>query len=95
MKLTKPICFSYREYVELRDAYKQLLADNQKLMADNRELREELSSLQTPRVAFICDGRACDADCYAAYCHHTEDVEHAVNFTRSAGGYIEERSKDA
>lgn len=91
--LKKPICFSCREYVELREAYKQLLEDNQKLMADNRELREELS--RTPRVSYICDGRACDADCYTAYCHHTEDVEHAVNFTRSAGGYIEERSKDA
>lgn len=40
MILKKPICFSYREYVELRDAYKQLLEDNQKLAADNRKLRE-------------------------------------------------------
>ena len=44
--LKKPICFSYREYVELREAYKQLLADNQKLMADNRRLREKLANLE-------------------------------------------------
>jgi regulator of replication initiation timing len=46
MKLTKPICFSYREYVELRDAYKQLLADNQKLLVDNRKLREQITNLE-------------------------------------------------
>ena len=44
--LKKPICFSYREYVELREAYKQLLADNQKLMADNRRLREKVANLE-------------------------------------------------
>ena len=44
--LKKPICFSYREYVELREAYKALLADNQKLMADNRRLREKLANLE-------------------------------------------------
>ena len=44
--LKKPICFSYREYVELREAYKALLADNQKLMADNRRLREKLATLE-------------------------------------------------
>lgn len=46
MTLRKPICFSYREYVELREAYKSLLADNQKLMADNRKLREKLANLE-------------------------------------------------
>lgn len=44
--IKKPVCFSYREYVELREAYKQLLEDNQKLMADNRKLREKVTSLE-------------------------------------------------
>lgn len=44
--LKKPICFSYREYAELREAYKQLLEDNQKLMADNRALRERVTNLE-------------------------------------------------
>lgn len=90
MTLKKPICFSYREYVELREAYEQLLEDNQKLMADNRRLRAELSEQITPRVAFVCDGRACGKDCYSSFCHHTQDVEHAVNFTKFGDKYIEE-----
>jgi regulator of replication initiation timing len=44
--IKKPICFSYREYVELREAYKQLLEDNQQLMADNRRLREKLTNME-------------------------------------------------
>lgn len=31
-----------KKYQELRQAYKQLLEDNQKLMADNRDLRNQL-----------------------------------------------------
>lgn len=87
---TKPLVFNYKRYEELREAYKQLLEDNQKLMADNRRLRAELSEQITPRVAFVCDGRACDNDCWPSYCHHTEDVEHAANFTKIDGKYIEE-----
>lgn len=46
MSLKKPICFSYRQYVDLREAYRNLLADNQKLMADNRELRDRIANLE-------------------------------------------------
>lgn len=46
MTLKKPICFSYRQYVELREAYESLLADNQKLTADNRRLRKQLANLE-------------------------------------------------
>lgn len=31
-----------KRYQELRQAYKQLLEDNQKLMADNRDLRNQI-----------------------------------------------------
>lgn len=44
--LTKPICFNYKEYVELREAYESLLADNQKLAADNRRLRKIVANLE-------------------------------------------------
>lgn len=44
--MTKPLIFNYKRYEELRDAYKQLLADNQKLMADNRRLREKVANLE-------------------------------------------------
>lgn len=46
MSLKKPICFSYRQYVDLREAYRNLLADNQKLMADNRQLRDRIANLE-------------------------------------------------
>lgn len=71
MTLKKPICFSYREYVELLEAYKALLDDNQKLQSDNRELRDKLTNMEIkvrileedrPRVAYKCDGRACKDD---------------------------------
>lgn len=61
--LKKPICFSYREYVELREAYKQLLEDNQKLMADNRALREKLANLEIRcRIAEGDNGQDTTAD---------------------------------
>lgn len=40
--MVKPLVFSYRQYEELREAYKALLEDNQKLMADNKKLRTQL-----------------------------------------------------
>ena len=48
--LKKPICFNYGKYEELREAYKQILEDNQKLMADNRRLRDKVAKLET-----LCD----------------------------------------
>ena len=44
--LKKPICFSYRQYVDIREAYKALLADNQKLAADNKQLRDRIANLE-------------------------------------------------
>ena len=42
----KPIVFNYRQYEELREAYKALLKDNQKLMSDNKRLREKVANLE-------------------------------------------------
>lgn len=44
--MTKPLVFNYKDHEELRQAYKQLLEDNQTLMADNRELRKENAELK-------------------------------------------------
>lgn len=44
--IKKPICFSYRQYVELRDAYEKLLEDNKVLMDDNRNLRKKVTNLE-------------------------------------------------
>ena len=44
--MNKPKVFNYREYTELRDAYKALLEDNNKLMADNKQLRHDKANLE-------------------------------------------------
>lgn len=44
--MSKPLVFNYKEYEELRQAYKQLLSDNQALMADNRKLRAKVANLE-------------------------------------------------
>ena len=42
----KPPVFSYKQYTDLRDAYKALLEDNNKLMADNKQLRHDKANLE-------------------------------------------------
>ena len=44
--MTKPLVFNYKDHEELRQAYKALLEDNNKLMADNKRLRKENANLQ-------------------------------------------------
>ena len=36
-------------------------------------------TLEDANIAYICDGLSC-TDCPGEECHHTFDVEHAVNF---------------
>lgn len=63
MTLKKPICFSYKQYTDLREAYESLLADNQKLTADNRRLREKLANLEIRcRIAEGDNGQDTTAD---------------------------------
>ena len=38
--MTKPLVFNYKDYKDLKEAYKVLLEDNNKLIVDNRRLRE-------------------------------------------------------
>ena len=42
----KPLVFNYRKYEDLREAYRELLADNSKLAADNRRLRKKLANAE-------------------------------------------------
>ena len=44
-----------------------------------------------PKVAFICDGRACEADC--SECFRTTNVEHAEHFERLGDTYMEAEPK--
>ena len=33
-------------------------------------------------VAYLCDGNACENKCIKGLCHHTVQIEHAVNFEK-------------
>ena len=44
--MSKPLVFNYKEYEELRDAYKALLEENNQLKAENKRLRKENTNLQ-------------------------------------------------
>ena len=44
--MNKPLVFNYKEHEELKQAYKELLEDNNKLIADNKRLRKEKANLQ-------------------------------------------------
>lgn len=43
----------------------------------------------TAKVAYVCDGRACDGDCRE--CFRTTDISHAKHFELVGDAYIEKR----
>lgn len=53
MNMTKPTVFNYKNHEELRQAYKELLADNQQLIADNRKLRKEVTELKQLNDGYV------------------------------------------
>ena len=44
--MNKPLVFNYTKHKELKQAYKELLEDNNKLVADNRRLRDQIANLE-------------------------------------------------
>ena len=44
--MNKPLVFNYTKHKELKQAYKELLEDNNKLAADNRRLRDQIANLE-------------------------------------------------
>lgn len=42
------------------------------------QMATETLSADRPKIAYFCDGTACDGECDE--CHHTTDIEHAKNF---------------
>ena len=51
-----------------------------------------MEALAKPRIAFVCDGRKCDADC--SECFRTTDVSHAKNFMLLGDRYLEKEEKN-
>ena len=51
-----------------------------------------LPSAEAVKVAYICDGRKCDADC--SDCFRTLDIEHAKDFKLMGGVYYQQESAD-
>ena len=56
--MNKPLVFNYKQYEELRQAYKDLLEDNNKLIADNKRLRKENANLQIKLRILEADNEA-------------------------------------
>lgn len=56
--MNKPLVFNYKQYEELRQAYRNLLKDNNKLMADNKRLRKENANLQIKLRIMEADNEA-------------------------------------
>lgn len=55
-----------------------------------QKIKEKYDLADRPNIAYICDGTACGGKCDE--CHHTTDIEHAKNFKRVDGKYIETNS---
>lgn len=45
------------------------------------------------QIAYLCDGMAC-SECSGDLCHHTTDVNHAINFRSIDGLFIEKSEYD-
>ena len=44
--MNKPLVFNYKKYEELRNAYKELIEENNSLVAENKRLRYKLANLE-------------------------------------------------
>lgn len=53
--MKKPLVFNYKDYTDLREAYKKLLADNMKLVSDNRLLRNKVADLEAKLQRKVAD----------------------------------------
>ena len=56
-----------------------------------------LAADQRPRVAYLCDGTACEGCVSGMFreCIRTSDIDHAVNFKKDPGGiYFEQTIRD-
>lgn len=71
---------------------KEYISPTEKLYSIRCEL-SALPSAEAVKVAYICDGRKCDADCRE--CFRTIDIEHAKDFKLMGDTYYQQTSADS
>ena len=70
----------------------ELREQNERLRHENEDLRSRfrIAEAGRPKVAYLCDGRACGDDCGLVDCIRTTQIEHAKNFAKEPTGYYYE-----
>ena len=94
------------DYIKREDAIDAVMAEGRKVYtseyanaeriiyeADAVEALSMLPSADAEQVAYICDGRKCENDCYD--CFRTLDIEHAKDFKRIGDTYYQNTSAEA
>lgn len=87
--MTKPLVYNYRT---AEDKIEKLTARVEELERenDNLRIRCRIAEADRPKVAYLCDGRACGSDCGLMDCERTTQIEHAKNFAKEPTGYYYE-----
>ncbi len=87
--MTKPLVYNYKT---AEDKIERLTARVEELERenDNLRIRCRIAEADRPKVAYLCDGRACGSDCGLTDCERTTQIEHAKNFAKEPTGYYYE-----
>lgn len=87
--MLKPLVYNYKT---AEAKIEKLTARVEELEHENEDLRNRcrIAEAGRPKVAYLCDGRACGSDCGLADCERTTQIEHAKNFAKEPTGYYYE-----
>lgn len=101
--MNKPLVYNYKtaeaKIERLTERIRGLNHENamlkeriERLKDSNANLRSACRIAETgrPKVAYLCDGRACGEECGLVECIRTTQIEHAKNFAKEpTGDYYE------
>lgn len=94
--MLKPLVYNYKtaeaKIEKLTARVEELEREN-----DNLRIRCRIAEADRPKVAYLCDGRACGPGCGIGDCIRTTQIEHAKNFAKESTGYyyeVEPRTKE-
>lgn len=87
--MNKPLVYNYKT---AEDKIEKLTARVEELERenDNLRIRCRIAEADRPKVAYLCDGRACGDECGLVDCIRTTQIEHAKNFGKEETGYYYE-----